>query len=413
MGRVAVIAAAQKIETEVPSGSADRHLVVAAQKGDKHAFAQLLERHQSTVRAIAFRASSDWNSVDDLSQEAMFCAWTHIKDLQDPDSFRPWLASIVRNTARNWQRHQRRHAPRADHSLDKLETLPSEAPTPLQEAQDREAISIAKKAISGLSGRYREALLLYFSLGESHAEVAGVLGLTEANVRQRLTRARKKLRGEIDGIRCSGNRLALKTSTAATIFLALGTREVWALGALGTTTSTSAKLLVTLGALGGAALVACIVAIVTLLSPEVQTTQQSVASPSLIDQPNAEESVERDIGPEIPSIESSSEESLAVPSLPLHGTVQIGSGRNSGPGQESHSPREPSTGVHRAIVKNEFRVTGPSTSVHTAKARTSKTSRNLLKKHGPAVLHHEEEPPPRVLEKPSLNIQDVRRELWQ
>lgn len=389
--------AVQEIETETWSG--DGELVVAAQNGNKHAFAQLLERHQSTVRAIAYRATSDYSSVDDLSQEAMFCAWTHLGDLQDPTRFRPWLASIVRNTARNWQRHQRRHAPRADQSLDKLESLPSEAPTPLQEVQGREAISIAKQAISGLSGRYREALLLYFSLGESHAEVAGVLGLSEANVRQRLTRARKKLRGEIDGIRRTGNRLALKTSSAAAIFIALGTREAWALGALGTTTSTSAKLLVSLGAIGGAALVACIVAIVALLSPNANT-QQSKASSAPVEQTRESDN----------KVEESQENSIAIDSLPIHGTVRIGSGRSGdkATGQLPQSPTKPTTDDHNSIARAEFGVATPPTSV----PATTRTGNSRIKKHGPAVLHHEEEPP-RVLKKPSLNIQDVRRELWQ
>ncbi|MBL4635525.1 MAG: RNA polymerase sigma factor [Kofleriaceae bacterium] len=414
---------ARNNELDRDAAPCDWELVLAAQGGDKCAFATLMERHQSALRALAYRVTSDLNSVDDLVQEVMFCAWTHLAELQDPTKFRPWLSSITRNTARNWQRHQQRHAPKAEHSIDTLEKLPSNAPTPLQEVQSREAVHFASRAISGLSGRYREALLLYFSLGESHAEVASVLGLSEANVRQRLTRARKKLRCELDGLQRTGRQLAMKSSSAAAILLFLSTRQAAAntIAVKATlTTQYSAKLLVGMGVVGGSALISCVVAIVMLLqqNPTTASSSRTAATPMLL----MEASPERVTLVSPSAITNTSSESVSGTEV-VHGTVRIGSGKS---GQKRHEL--PATGLSDSdwassnpqLAENSH-LSGKAQLV-LAKAqkpnkrtrqRSRASSRSRIKKHGPAVLRHKEDKPARVLMKPSIDLRAVRRELWQ
>ncbi len=414
---------AQNNELDQDAAPCDWELVLAAQRGDKSAFARLLERHQSALRALAYRVTSDLNSVDDLVQEAMFCAWTHLAELQDPTKFRPWLSSIIRNTARNWQRHQQRHAPKAEHSIDTLEKLPSNSPTPLQEAQSREAMHFANRAISGLSGRYREALLLYFSLGESHAEVASVLGLSEANVRQRLTRARKKLRCELDGLQRTGRQLAMKSSSAAAILLFLNSRQAAANTiAVKTTLTTqySAKLLVGMGVVGGSALISCVVAIVMLLQPTSTSASyaRTTATPILLPDTSPDRVTLLPL-----STVSDTDFETASGAEAVHGTVRIGSG-NSGrkrnePVTTNMSDNDWSSGNPQFPVgtqptgKAKLVLAKSQTAHRRTSQRTRASSRSRIKKHGPAVLRHKELEPARVFMKPSIDLRAVRRELWQ
>ena len=102
----------RRAESEPHSGG-DESLVRAAQGGDVQAFSTLVENNQALARAIAFSVAGDYTITEDLAQEAMVTAWLRLSDLSDPKKFRPWLATIVRNTARYWRRHQGRHAPKA------------------------------------------------------------------------------------------------------------------------------------------------------------------------------------------------------------------------------------------------------------------------------------------------------------
>ena len=47
---------------------------------------------------------------------------------------------------------------------------------------------------------YREPFVLVVALGKSYAEAAAILGLREATVRQRVSRARRTMRGELGGL---------------------------------------------------------------------------------------------------------------------------------------------------------------------------------------------------------------------
>ena len=212
-------------DEQIPQEMSDAELVRAAKAGQLQAFGELVERSQGLARAVAFSASGDVANVEDLVQEALVTAWTRLSDLSDPSAFRPWLAGIVRNTVRYWRRHQRRHAPRAQAGMDTLSQLASSAPSPLDEAEWQQDWQHTQRALQALPEKYREPLVLYYSLGESHAHVAEALGLTEASARQRVHRARKRLTTEVSTVAAGGRRLAARASAAAGVMLVIKRRE--------------------------------------------------------------------------------------------------------------------------------------------------------------------------------------------
>jgi RNA polymerase sigma factor (sigma-70 family) len=184
------------MNTEVLETLVHTHLPAAA-RGDRDAYGRIVAGCQSTVTSIALAIVRDVPASEDIAQEAFLSAWQNLRRLNNPASFLPWLRQITRNLARD---HLRAQHVRANPASD-VETLIASVADPhpgpsdfLAEAQDH---AIAAAVIDSLPEESREVLLLYYREGQSSRQVAGLLGLQDAAVRKRLSRARERVREEL------------------------------------------------------------------------------------------------------------------------------------------------------------------------------------------------------------------------
>lgn len=176
----------------------DAQLVAMALAGDARAFGSLVTRYRDLAVSVAYAATGDVALAEDLAQEAFVVAWRRLTSLADRARFAPWLCGIVRHVGHSERRHRRRHAPGG--SPDPLDAIAAARPSPLDEAIARQSLTRTWHALRALPPRYREPLVLYCRLDHSHARVAESLGLSEETVRQRVSRARQKLRDEVDSV---------------------------------------------------------------------------------------------------------------------------------------------------------------------------------------------------------------------
>ncbi|MEU3899082.1 RNA polymerase sigma factor [Streptomyces sp. NPDC045251] len=162
--------------------------------GDPEAFGRLFDTFASTVHRHAVRVTGDWSTAEDVVSLTFLEAWRlRERVLPEGDSLRPWLLGIATNVMRNMTRTARRHR-------DALARLPPAAPVPdfadevTQRLADREELSAAQRALSGMRRAEREVFTLCVWEGLDTAEAAQALGVTAGTVRVRLSRARKRLR---------------------------------------------------------------------------------------------------------------------------------------------------------------------------------------------------------------------------
>src|SRR6185503_18083636 len=111
----------------------DGELVVAARRGDKRAFVEIVARHQAMVCGIALGILGDFAASEDAGQEAFLTAWRKIHELREPERLRAWLGQIARNAALGHLRRVRGEAP-----LEGAEILPDESPAPDEVAATEE-----------------------------------------------------------------------------------------------------------------------------------------------------------------------------------------------------------------------------------------------------------------------------------
>ena len=174
-----------------------RHELPAAAGGDRDAYGRIVAACQNTVTAVALAITHDVPASEDIAQEAFLSAWQHLKRLQNPASFLPWLRQITRNLARDHLRANRPRPLDGETAELAIALAADPAPTPAQKIIEDERECAAAELISALPEDSREILLLFYREGQSSQQVAALLGLSDAAVRKRLSRARQDLREDL------------------------------------------------------------------------------------------------------------------------------------------------------------------------------------------------------------------------
>jgi len=155
----------------------------------------------------------DWHESEDLTQEVFFSAFRGIDAAQTArgEQFlaKAWLLHITVNTVRMYWRRQRlmyfvpfSQLETAEAGVDVISELAAPVqpggfsssdgggdPATLLSERD-----VVGRTLAGLPDTLRVPLLLSVVGGLSSAEIAGILGVGEAAIRQRLSRARRQFK---------------------------------------------------------------------------------------------------------------------------------------------------------------------------------------------------------------------------
>nr|WP_272577218.1 sigma-70 family RNA polymerase sigma factor [Stenotrophomonas maltophilia] len=166
----------------------------AAAGGCQHAYGRIVLACQNTVTAIALAITRDRQASEDIAQEAFVKGWQQLHQLRSSTSFLPWLRQITRNLARDWLRAQRGRPLTGEAAEVALGMAADPAPGAADRLQRVEEEIAAEDIISALPADSREVLLLYYREGQRSQQVADLLGLSDAAVRKRLSRARAQVR---------------------------------------------------------------------------------------------------------------------------------------------------------------------------------------------------------------------------
>jgi len=177
-----------------PAIDSDHELWTRAAAGDRHAFGELFERHIEAVWNHAYRLTASWSQAEDLTSGTFLVAWRRRAEVVlVRDSALPWLYSVAGNLAREQYRSTARFL-RALRRLPPDHAEADHAEAVASRVDDDRRMRQVLAAVRALPPAEREAVELCL-LGElPTADAAEVLGVVEASVRSRLSRARARLR---------------------------------------------------------------------------------------------------------------------------------------------------------------------------------------------------------------------------
>ena len=135
--------------------------------------------------------------AEDVVQDACLRAFRAIGSLAD-GSARPWVLTIVRNTAYTWLRKNRPSAVLVVEDLEAVEAAQAVPGEPDGETPETALIAKADAAalqasIAALPTAYRETMILRDVQGLSYREIAEVTGVPIGSVMSRLARGRNQV----------------------------------------------------------------------------------------------------------------------------------------------------------------------------------------------------------------------------
>jgi len=178
--------------TEATERLYEQVLVVRFQAGDETAFVEIVQRYHDRLRYYVSRLPVDAGRIDDVLQEVWLIVFRSLRRLRRPGALAAWLYRIARNAA---LAEQRRGRPGL--GLDQE----AEAPAATETEPDfgPEETASLRACLDGLSGPYREVLVLRFVEGLSYEDIADVVGSPLGTVRSRLHHAKRALRQAMRG----------------------------------------------------------------------------------------------------------------------------------------------------------------------------------------------------------------------
>lgn len=162
-------------------------------------FAEVVTTHQDLVYSLALRSTAHRADAEDLASESFLLAYRALRGY-DADrlaelAVRPWLVTIVLNTARNRVRTRGRRPAASDAALpDRADPTPG--------VQDRVEAAERERALGAhlatLPQKQRDAVVLRHVVDLPVAEVAAVLGCGENTARSHAARGLARLRARMN-----------------------------------------------------------------------------------------------------------------------------------------------------------------------------------------------------------------------
>lgn len=172
--------------------SPDEAIIERVLDGETALFEVLMRRHNTRVyRAV--RGLVDEVEAEDVMQQAWLRAYSHLASFRREARFATWLTRIAVHEALARSRRARRLVPLED---EEEEAISMDAPprSPEVDAGRRELIEWIEAEAGRLPEIYRSVFLLREVEGLDTAETADALGIGEDAVKQRLHRARERVR---------------------------------------------------------------------------------------------------------------------------------------------------------------------------------------------------------------------------
>jgi RNA polymerase sigma-70 factor (ECF subfamily) len=191
--------AVSPVNIQIPSIEAT--LIRRVQNGDFDAFVDLVHPYERAVFLAALSLVKNDADAEDVAQEAILKAFKNLPSFRQEAKFSTWLIQIAINEAKMKLRKDRRHlyeSMEEGQQNDEGDYVPKDfadwREIPSEALEQKELRGALIRALDSLPEKYRTVLILRDVQHLSISETAQVLGLSEANVKTRLCRARLQMR---------------------------------------------------------------------------------------------------------------------------------------------------------------------------------------------------------------------------
>ncbi len=180
----------------------EKRLTERAKRGDRDAFAELVEIYKDKIYQLAFRMVGNRQEAEDIAQETFLRVYANLHTYDESYKFSTWIYRIATNLCIDRGRKKRPdfsldEEVEGNEGLDWYSRLPSKEQTPEEQVVTQELQDTVQEAISKLSPKYRSIIILRYIEDLSLQEISDVLKLPVTTIKTRIHRGREALRGKL------------------------------------------------------------------------------------------------------------------------------------------------------------------------------------------------------------------------
>lgn len=163
-------------------------------QSDRQAYTHVFETTYDTLWRYAWYFTHDEDAAYDVLQDVFLKLWQIRARIDPSKSLKALLYQMVRNTALNRLRHDKRHAAEA---LDDILFEPASTAVTDVDVETQSLEQMMRRWVDELPTRRREAFMLSRYQGLSHAEIADIMALTPKTVNNHIVLALQHLRSRL------------------------------------------------------------------------------------------------------------------------------------------------------------------------------------------------------------------------
>lgn len=178
-----------------PTITYTEELLARCLKGDQRAQLEIYNKYYKAMYNTALRIVNDTAEAEDVMQEAFIKAFAKLDTFQGKSTFGAWLKKITVNLSINSFNKNSRfqnvsYEDEFKHELDENDGI---------DVAEEEGSKVQKvlKAMNSLKESYRIVLTLHLIEGYDYDEICEILGLSAANCRTSISRAKESLRKKL------------------------------------------------------------------------------------------------------------------------------------------------------------------------------------------------------------------------
>jgi RNA polymerase sigma factor (sigma-70 family) len=178
----------------------DEKIVSSVLSGNHRSFELIMRKYNARLYRVGMAIINNETEVEDIMQTAYIKAYQNLSQFSGKSSFCTWLTRILINESLLQLKKKQRYQCMED--LEKTtgpgqEDNTGNVPTPIAILINKELGHVLESALVQIPEKYRLVFVLREMEGLNIAETIDILGITEANVKVRLNRAKGMLRDSL------------------------------------------------------------------------------------------------------------------------------------------------------------------------------------------------------------------------
>ena len=175
----------------INSEPSDETVIQDILAGNREAFVQLVRRYKRKVFGLAARFARDRDDLDDICQDVFIKVYENLEKFRADAPFEHWLSRITIRTCYDALRSRKKE--KGNVPLDSIRYFLEDSSIGISQAAEA-ALTLLESGLVRLRPDECLVITLLELEEKSINEIAGMTGWSQANVKVRAFRARKKLK---------------------------------------------------------------------------------------------------------------------------------------------------------------------------------------------------------------------------